>query len=97
MRIFNAPKIYLVQHLRQKNTGLKQKITLVKRNDFLWEQNIVVQLSRAALSFEKMLQTPKRCQSLLRAAQHDPRKRDDLFIREWWGIDSILAPVIKKP
>lgn len=94
MRIFNAPKIYLVQHLRRKKTGLKQKISLVKRDDFLWDQNIVAQLARAAPSFEKMLQTPKRCESLLRASQQDPRKRDDLFIREWWGTDSILSPII---
>jgi hypothetical protein len=96
MRIFNAPKIYLVQHLRRKKAGLKQKISLVKRDDFMWDQNIVAQLSRAAPSFEKMLQTPKRCRALLRASQQDPRKRDDLFIREWWGTDTILTPVMAK-
>lgn len=90
MRIFNASKIYLVQHLRRKNSGLKQKISLVKRDDFFWEQNIIALLSRASVSFENMLQNPKRCQSLLRASQKDPRKRDDLFIREWWGMDTIF-------
>ncbi len=87
MRIHNSPRIYLVQHLRRKRAGVQEKVTIVERNDMLWEQTILVLLRRVSFSFEKMLMDPERKCRLLIETQKDPRNRSDLFIREWWNKD----------